>query len=283
MCVSKVHFISGLPRSGSTLLAAILLQNRDLHASMSSPVAPLLHSVSQSLGIRNEWSPLIDGEQRRRILASLFHAYHGSDPEKDIIFDTSRAWCARLPLLAELFPDARIIACVRDPTWVINSFETIFRKNPFLMSRLFTADQSQTVYSRVDTLTAGEGAYGFASRALKEAYYGEHAHRLILLDYDALTGDPRGTMDQLYAELGLPPFDHDFENILYKGGDAFDAHFGLPGLHRVEPRVRSGTRRMVLPPDLAQRFANQDFWNRAQGGGPKVRAILSPRPSHAAG
>ena len=67
--------------------------------------------------------------QRRRILASLLYAYHGSDPEKDIIFDTSRAWCARLPLLAELFPDAGMIACVRNPKWVINCFKAIFRKN----------------------------------------------------------------------------------------------------------------------------------------------------------
>ena len=234
------------------------------------------------MSIRSEWAPLISSLQRKRLLASLFDAYYGPMSEK-VVFDTSRSWCARLPLLAELFPQSGVIACVRDPRWIINSFETIFRRNPLLMSRLFTNDQSQTVYSRTDALSAGDGTYGFAFRALKEAYYGEHAHRLILLDYDALAGDPRGTMDKLYAELGLPPFDHDFETVSYQGGDAFDAHFGLPGLHRVEPRVRSGTRRMVLPPDLAQRFANQDFWNRAPAEGPKVRAILSPRPSHAAG
>ena len=85
---AKFHFISGLPRSGSTLLGALLLQNKRHRASMSSPVASLTQRMSRSLGIRNEWSPLIDGEQRRRILASLLYAYYGSDPEKDIIFDT---------------------------------------------------------------------------------------------------------------------------------------------------------------------------------------------------
>ena len=33
----QYHFISGLPRSGSTLLSAILLQNPRFHAGMSSP------------------------------------------------------------------------------------------------------------------------------------------------------------------------------------------------------------------------------------------------------
>ena len=33
----KMHFISGLPRSGSTLLSAILRQNPRFYAAMSSP------------------------------------------------------------------------------------------------------------------------------------------------------------------------------------------------------------------------------------------------------
>ena len=40
-----VHFISGLPRSGSTLLAAILRQNPRFHAGMSSPVASLFMAL----------------------------------------------------------------------------------------------------------------------------------------------------------------------------------------------------------------------------------------------
>jgi sulfotransferase len=40
-----IHFISGLPRSGSTLLAAILRQNPRFHAGMSSPVASLFMAL----------------------------------------------------------------------------------------------------------------------------------------------------------------------------------------------------------------------------------------------
>jgi hypothetical protein len=42
------HFISGLPRAGSTLTAAILRQNPRFHAGMSSPVASLFdHLIAQ--------------------------------------------------------------------------------------------------------------------------------------------------------------------------------------------------------------------------------------------
>jgi hypothetical protein len=33
-----IHFISGFPRSGTTLLAALLRQNPRFHASIESPV-----------------------------------------------------------------------------------------------------------------------------------------------------------------------------------------------------------------------------------------------------
>ena len=38
---NTIHFISGLPRAGSTLLSAILRQNSAFHAAMTSPVGAL--------------------------------------------------------------------------------------------------------------------------------------------------------------------------------------------------------------------------------------------------
>ncbi len=45
---AKIHFISGLPRSGSTLLGALLRQNRRFHASMSSPVGSLVNRMLEA-------------------------------------------------------------------------------------------------------------------------------------------------------------------------------------------------------------------------------------------
>jgi Sulfotransferase family len=39
--MASMHFISGLPRSGSTLLAALLRQNPRFEAGMSGPLAGL--------------------------------------------------------------------------------------------------------------------------------------------------------------------------------------------------------------------------------------------------
>lgn len=50
----KFNFISGLPRSGSTLLSAILRQNPHFHAGMTSPVATLFKSVITAVSAGSE-------------------------------------------------------------------------------------------------------------------------------------------------------------------------------------------------------------------------------------
>ncbi len=47
---NRLHFISGLPRSGSTLLAALLRQNPRFSAGMSSPVYAPFRSMLTEIG-----------------------------------------------------------------------------------------------------------------------------------------------------------------------------------------------------------------------------------------
>ncbi|MEH1864722.1 MAG: hypothetical protein V7K69_06870 [Nostoc sp.] len=46
---AKMHFISGLPRSGSTLLGALLRQNPWFHASMTSPVGGMVNPMLEAM------------------------------------------------------------------------------------------------------------------------------------------------------------------------------------------------------------------------------------------
>jgi len=72
MTQPTLHFISGLLRSGSTLLGALLRQNPRFHASMSSPVGGLVTSMLEAMS---------------------------ADADKAVIFDTNRLWCSKLPLI----------------------------------------------------------------------------------------------------------------------------------------------------------------------------------------
>lgn len=144
-----IHFISGLPRSGSTLLAALLRQNPRFEAGMSGPLAGLFGALLTEMSARNEFSIFIDDAKRERILHGLFDSYYG-DSDAQVVVDTNRFWCAWMPAIAKLFPEAKVIACVREVPWVIDSIERLVQRNVFSPSSIFNYSSGGTVYTRAN-------------------------------------------------------------------------------------------------------------------------------------
>lgn len=258
--LSQFHFISGLPRSGSTLLSAILLQNPRFHAGMTSPVGALFSGVLEQCSAGSEFGAVIDTDLRRRLLRGLFDSFYADKADKPVVFDTNRLWSSRLPAISDLFPQAKVIACVRNVAWVMDSIERLYRANPFENTKLFgDAVERNTVYSRCETLAQRNRLVGFAWAALKEAYYGEHADSLLIVDYDLLSQAPDRVMRLVYDFIGEPWFEHDFNNLAYDAPE-FDQALGVSGLHKVKPKVELQSRRTILPPDLFKQYAELSFW-----------------------
>ncbi|HET7332276.1 sulfotransferase [Dyella sp.] len=268
----RIHFISGLPRSGSTLLSALLQQNPRFHAGMSSPVAGMVTTMLGELSGRNEFSVFINDAQRQRILRGLVANYYEDEVSADVVFDTNRAWCSRLPVLKTLFPDARVIACVRDTAWIVDSIERLVRDNAFQPSSMFNFQPGGTVYSRTEGLVNGDGMIGYAYNALKEAYFGEDSGNLMLLQYDTLAKDPARALAAVYDFIGEPRYAHDFERVSFDD-KGFDQRAGTPGLHHVRAHVAATARQTILPPDLFHRFESDPFWRDPQLNPRGVRIV----------
>jgi sulfotransferase len=273
---TKFHFISGLPRSGSTLLAAILRQNPRFHSGMTSPLGALFSSMLANFSAGSEFGPVVTTTQRRNLLRGLFSSYYQEMADKEVILDTNRMWCAKLPALLDLFPDAKIIACVRNVAWIMDSIERKFRENPFENTRLFNDDiERNTVYSRVDTLAQRNRLVGFAWSALKEAFYGEQAGSLLLVDYDLLSNAPGRVLPLVYQFLGEAPYPHDFDHVAYDAPD-FDAALGMSGLHRVRQKVSYVPRPTLLPPDLFRNYSDMSFWLNQDGS---RASVITAKPA----
>jgi sulfotransferase len=269
----KYHFISGLPRSGSTLLSALLLQNPRFHAGMSSPVGLLYDNMLNDMGSGSELGAMLNQAQRRRVLRGLFDSYYADQADKQVIFDTNRSWCAKMPLLADQFPGSKIIACVRNVAWIMDSLERRFRSNPYEITRLFgDGVERNTVYSRVETLGQRNRMVGYPWAALKEAFYGEHASSLLIVDYDLLAQSPQQVMPLIYGFLDEPLFAHDFNAVSYDAPE-FDASLGVHGLHKVRCKVELQPRRTILPPDLFAQFNDLSFWNNQDGSAANVISV----------
>lgn len=307
-----VHFVSGLPRAGSTLLSALLSQNPALVTSgRSSPVAPMMLRVA-SLMAEGDYASDFDAARRDRILHRILDGYyagldqpgssranslhanvlhadtcdeshsprhnssscanghgdngHGDNRDRDnrIVIDTHRDWCARMGLIDAVFPDAKVICCVRDPVWILDSLERLIVRDPVLSSRLVPLSCRATQHDRIEHMLSQDGVFGYAWRVLNEAFHGPFAHRLILVDYDYLARYPVATLDTLTRVLGLPKHPYDPHSIKTPDCATFDRNLATPELHRLRPSVALETRRSILPPAIRDKLAGTAFWRFSQ-------------------
>ncbi len=262
--ISKLHFISGLPRSGSTLLSALLKQNPKFHASVTSPVSSLCSVLQQKMSGGSEFHVFFNDERRHKILKGVFDSYYADLPVGKVVFDTNRTWTGKAALLGKLYPTSRIICCVRDVGWVIDSVERMLAKNPLELSRIFNFKTNSSVYARVEILmNSDNGLIGQAWSTLRECWFGENAKRMIVIPYDKLVSEPERIMRELYQELGEEPFKHDFDNVVYDEPD-YDAILGMPGMHEVGKKVEYKKRPLCIPPDIFAKYTESSFWLRPE-------------------
>ena len=114
-----IHFLAGLPRSGSTLLAAILKQNPCFHVVVCSPVCGVVNGLLATMS-DNDLPVQVTDEQRTDMCRAVVGAYYAEQQNK-VVIDSHRGWCNNLAAVDTLYPDARVICCVRNPAWIVDS------------------------------------------------------------------------------------------------------------------------------------------------------------------
>jgi sulfotransferase len=252
----KYHFITGLPRSGSTMLSSILRQNPRFHASITDPLATFVKDTIETLmtvpGMKSE----VPVERRKDIIRGFFDGYYKSIDSK-AIFNTNRAWTYLTHIMSEVYPSSKYIVCVRDINWVLNSLEVAHRSNPFSPNTV-SGGPEKSVYQRVDSFMTETGFVGFPYIGIKQAITGNERHKIILIEYDQLCKEPKQIIQSVYNFIGEPYYDHDFDNV-ESNWDEYDLEIGI-NLHRIKKKVEFTPRKFILPPDILQKYANMEVW-----------------------
>jgi sulfotransferase len=256
--MKQYHFISGLPRSGTTLLSTILRQNPKFEASISGPLARFVRGVIQESSTQGGYRFECPPEKRKKIIAGLFDNYH-DDPTKEVAFNTNRGWGLLLPTIKDLYPQSKMIMCVRDIGWILDSFEVLQRKNPYVFTSMFQPDEGVNVYTRCETLLNPGRTLGFAYNSVKQAITSEHKNSIMILEYDKFVMNPEKTMRSVYAFIDQPYYEHDFDNV-EASYDEFDEDVQLPGLHTTRKKVEFIKRETCLPPDIWNRVRGMEVW-----------------------
>ena len=257
----KYNFIAGLPRSGSTLLSSILNQNPSFTAGITDALFEIIMSMIQIRATAISANGSLSLEKLEELSRGLFETYYSdSNP---VVFNTHRAWTLETALAKKLFPDFKMIVCVRDIPWIVDSFERLNSDNPLTLKSIYHFNQGGSIYDRYDMLMGNmpdKAAYiAGPLKSLRQAMHCRERDHLLFVDYDSLCGNPEQTMKKIYEFIGEPYYDHDYDSV---GANyvEYDGPSGMDGLHLVRDKVSKVPRDTVLPKDLWAEAERQSFW-----------------------
>lgn len=234
-----IHFVSGLPRSGSTLLCNILAQNPKFDATSTSGILDVIYSIRNTWDGHVEFKACPNEEAKIRVMKAMLNAYHEGHDDK-VVFDKSRGWLAYLEM-AELIlgRKAKVLVPVRDVRDVIASMEMIWRKTSVtrqMAQELNSYFKFQSQKGRVDVWVEASQPIGIAYNRVKDAVHRGFADRMLFVRFEDLTTNPEQTMKEIYDFLDEPYYEHNFDNVEQVTWENDDVH-GIKGLHDIRPKV----------------------------------------------
>ncbi|MFI4962819.1 MAG: sulfotransferase [Legionellales bacterium] len=247
-----LHFLSGLPRSGSTVLAAILNQNPSVAVSTTSGLSHVLDTIATA------WSnnPLLDKkDETRELLSRVMRGVIDANYEtcdKPIILDKSRTW--PLPFIISamtkvLNRPVKIIATVRSIPDCASSFIRL-AKPENLDDFIYSSQLLAHLKDSYVILQSGIQAY---------------PENILLVEYEELLNEPHKQLERIHAFLDLPNFDYDLFNIdgsVVKEDD--EAIHGLSGLHDIKSKLKKQHEKdskEILGRHFIE-FCQPEFWKK---------------------
>ncbi|NDB61222.1 hypothetical protein EB001_22695, partial [bacterium] len=244
--MKKIVFTSGLPRSGSTLLSAILNQNPRFRANVSVPIRQIFDMIIDITSSPGNNQKCFD-ENLDDILRSILDTFHQGDC---VHFNHNRFWTSRTELLEKLYPDYKIIITVRDIPWILDSLERLGKKNPNHKPVYASIYHASNIYTRCDEYMNNLIWNPYIS--LKEII-NKNISNAMIVEYDALVYNPDIIMKSIYNHINEPYFEHDFFNITnIKDYEYFDSdiNINMPGLHSLRKQVYKEERNIIIPQDI---------------------------------
>jgi sulfotransferase len=257
----KYHFIAGLPRSGSTLLSSIFNQNPRFSASITDALISYMRSIIINTDAGSGIRSLVPVEKQRLMIKAIVDAYYSDGNE--VCFNTNRAWAAHTNLIEDLYPQSKIILCIRDVPWILDSFEKLHQSTPYDLKAIYGNQDLPTVYHRTNSLidlhAGGSGLVGTSVLNTKQALFSKQQPMIAVVDYDTLCTQPKAVLQNLYSFLDEPWFEHDFDDVT-ANYDEYDRALNMKDLHKVRRQVGLIKRTPILPQDLWDRWTAESFW-----------------------
>jgi sulfotransferase len=241
--MKTLHFCSGLPRSGSTVLMNILQQNPEIFTTSTDPLPFILHKKILVRSRYNEQIQAMNQYQANNAYRGLIQGgaqgWYSELTDKPVVISKGRNWGT----LHHIFPDSKILVIVRDLRDVIESFDKLNKK----LDTFCTLGQDDIPYNSMPEAQKYSYYFNFEN-SMKDALDAEikkytllfNTNKIKFIRYEDLLKDPIQMLHNIYDFLGMEYYKHDLNNI--QQSELFEhdnAYFAEKTDHKVELKLKT--------------------------------------------
>lgn len=242
MTSKQIVFLSGLPRTGSTVLTSILSQNPDIYVEGQSALPLLMNGALQTCktDARENLLRTYRKDFDQVWLPEIVSLYY-KNVSQPIIIDKMRGWTKDNSRLRYYITDKpRILTMIRPITEIVQSFVRIKKLNGDILPEAGLLQYNSPLMVAVQNV----------AWALQQ-----NSDEQLFGTYDQLVTDPQSFLNQLCDFWGVPKRDWNFESITNPRPEN-DAAFRTEGLHDVRRKLERRTYEIRVSKNLMA-FANE--------------------------
>lgn len=253
------YFLSGIARSGSTLLGSILNQNPEMYVSPTSPLLDLYCMTEESLQkLTTQYtfdlptiSPAIHGS---------LHTSFYSNVKQNHILDKHRGWPRNIDTIKQIITSNPKVICTHRPIVEnVVSFLKLANKDPdnFIDKDLKSKGIPLTTHNRAMCIWENYSADPFYS--LKHGLDNNRQH-IHIVKYDDLVVSPLTELEKIYNFLEIDSYQGHYFNNISNTCAEHDSNWGMKNLHTINPLLNktSDDPLEVLGEELVEYFARID-------------------------
>lgn len=248
MKTDTLYLVTGLPRSGSSVITNILKQNPKIHGEVNGSLCQTFGAVYQN------WETITkkpSNQTTAGVLKGIVEGYF-SNIDKPIVFDRNFHWVPLLPMLESVLQrEIKIIVTVRNPAEILSSFEKARKENPLVLTDADRAlRDNNSIAGRAYFYAGPDGILGTTHRNIKDAITMGYLDRMLFIDYGRYCNSPKSQTKRIYEFFELPEHNHDFANVQ---GDNMGTR------HQLEKTTINCVEYIGL--ELFDQYNREIFWN----------------------
>ena len=255
----KLFFLVAQPRSGNTLFASIMNQNKDIAATANSLTLEVMKDLFL-LKKTDTFQNYPDHRSLDNVLDNVFNNYYQHWPQRIIIDRGPVMTIGNFELMQKHFKHSfKCIVILRDLMDVLASYMQWYTENPNAFPNRYGHNTDE---EKLMMLMNKDGAVAKQLEAIKNSF--NHSDICHYVKYDDMVTNPEQEFRKIYQFLDEPYFNHRFNNLdqVSVNGLSYDDRIVGSNMHKLfDGPVRKVYNPYIekIPKSIKERYEHIKF------------------------